>query len=253
MTEAQWLASTDPTPMLELLAQRKTTERKVRLFACACCRRAWDALPDELSRNAVRVAEWYVEKEVGADILKATAAEMLAALATRWQDLVDAEDDPAIWADIAGAKAASLVCKKAALTPRVAREVANEVQSVLAHLAARHLWGPNTDFEPVSGSEEFSARWDEEGTAQADLLRCIFGNPFVAPVQLPAGILDWAGGVVQHIAQAAYDEQVFDHLPVLADALIDAGCTDTVLLGHLRDPGPHARGCWAVDRLLGLE
>jgi hypothetical protein len=60
----------------------------------------------------------------------------------------------------------------------------------------------------------------------------------------------WNGGTMQRLAQGIYDLRVFDRLPLLADALEDAGCTDADLLGHLRGPGPHVRGCWALDLIL---
>jgi hypothetical protein len=53
------------------------------------------------------------------------------------------------------------------------------------------------------------------------------------------------------IAQAIYDDRRFSDLPILADALEDAGCRDPEILGHLRSPGPHARGCFALDVILG--
>jgi hypothetical protein len=88
---------------------------------------------------------------------------------------------------------------------------------------------------------------------KAGLLRCLVGNPFrPSPVADPAW-LAWNGGTVRKLAEAIYDERAFDRLPVLADALEDAGCSDPELLGHLRGPGPHARGCWAVDLILGKE
>src|SRR5438270_262087 len=59
------------------------------------------------------------------------------------------------------------------------------------------------------------------------------------------------GGTVVNLARGTYDGHAFERTPVLADALEDAGCTDPDLLGHLRGPGPHARGCWVVDALLG--
>jgi hypothetical protein len=55
---------------------------------------------------------------------------------------------------------------------------------------------------------------------------------------------------VSHLAQTIYDEHAFDLLPVLADALEEAGCSDAVILDHLRDGGPHARGCFALDSCL---
>jgi hypothetical protein len=90
------------------------------------------------------------------------------------------------------------------------------------------------------------------------VMRDIFGNPFrPAPAVGPAW-LAWQAGAVPRLARAAYDggrlpEGTLDpaRLAVLADALEDAGCADPELLGHLRGPGPHVRGCWAVDLILG--
>jgi hypothetical protein len=58
---------------------------------------------------------------------------------------------------------------------------------------------------------------------------------------------------VLHLATAIYEESAFDRLPILADALEEAGCTDVELLGHLRGPGPHVRGCWVVDLITGKK
>ena len=82
---------------------------------------------------------------------------------------------------------------------------------------------------------------------QCAILRCIFGNPF------RAGTCDtaWQTATVTSLAQAIYDERAFDRLPILADALEDAGCTNADILSHCRGPGPHVRGCWVVDLLLG--
>jgi hypothetical protein len=88
-----------------------------------------------------------------------------------------------------------------------------------------------------------------ESTLQADLFRDIVGNPF-RPVRVEAA---WFTDTARALARAAYDGQAWDTLPVLADALQDAGCADADLLGHLRSPGPHVRGCWALDLVLGKE
>jgi hypothetical protein len=87
---------------------------------------------------------------------------------------------------------------------------------------------------------------------QADLLRDIIGNPF-RPVALDPAWLQWNGGTVRKVAQAIYDDRAFDRLPILADALEEAGCTDRDILDHCRSGGDHVRGCWAVDLLLGKE
>jgi hypothetical protein len=86
-----------------------------------------------------------------------------------------------------------------------------------------------------------------EGQAQCDLLRDIFGNPFrPAPVD-PS----WRTPVVVAIARRAYDERDFAALPVLADALEEAGCAGADVLAHCRGGGAHVRGCWVLDLLLG--
>jgi hypothetical protein len=84
------------------------------------------------------------------------------------------------------------------------------------------------------------------------LLRDIFGNPFKQPTLDPSW-LSWNDGTLPKLAQSIYDERAFGRLPILADALEDSGCTDPDILGHCRGPGPHMRGCWVVDLLLGKE
>jgi hypothetical protein len=84
----------------------------------------------------------------------------------------------------------------------------------------------------------------------SDLIRDIFGNPFR---RAKLGPLATAPGAPGPLARVIYDERAFDRLPLLADALEDAGCTDADLLGHLRLPGPHVRGCWAVDLVVGKQ
>jgi hypothetical protein len=76
---------------------------------------------------------------------------------------------------------------------------------------------------------------------------CILGNPF-RPVAVDPS---WLTSTVVQLAQGIYDDRAFDRLPILADALQDAGCDNTDVLNHCRDAGPHARGCWVVDMLLG--
>jgi hypothetical protein len=107
--------------------------------------------------------------------------------------------------------------------------------------------------EPITteyrkATEAFGA----ECVRQADLVRCILGNPF-RPARLDPIYLDTNDGAARRVAQAIYDGHAFADLPVLADALEDAGCTDDAVLSHCRDAGPHARGCWVVDLVLGKQ
>jgi hypothetical protein len=93
------------------------------------------------------------------------------------------------------------------------------------------------------------ARSIRDGEAIA-LIYCIFGNPF-RPVAIDPMWLRWHGSIIQQLAQTIYDERCFADLPILADALEDAGCDHSEILSHCRSPGPHVRGCWVVDLLLG--
>jgi len=79
------------------------------------------------------------------------------------------------------------------------------------------------------------------------LLRCIFGNPFRPVTFSPA----WRSETTVSLANGIYEERAFDRLPILADALEEAGCDHTDVLTHCRGLGPHARGCWVVDGVLG--
>jgi hypothetical protein len=216
MTEADWDRSTEPQKMLKAVrAGGRASKRKLRLFACACCRRIWHLLPDERSRRAVEVAERYADGRVKLQELLVAEQEARAAA-------------HAIYA-VTGDNYAALAATEAAAytAPRAGCEAASFAESAL-HEKRSHEWA-----------------------AQAGLLRCIFGNPFRLPPSAASAVLAWNEGLVPRLAQAAYQERAFDHLPVLADALEDAGCADADLLGHLRGPGQHVRGCWAVDLLLG--
>jgi len=79
--------------------------------------------------------------------------------------------------------------------------------------------------------------------------RDIFSNPF-RPVTFDPR---WRTSDAVGLARAIYDDRTFDRLPILADALIDAGCDDEQVLAHCRSEGPHVRGCWVVDLVLGRE
>jgi hypothetical protein len=195
--EAEWLACNDPAVLVECAA-KKATERKRRLFACACCRHLWRLL-DRWDRELVQKAEQYADGLI--------ARKELARAATTAGN----RPDDVSW---------------------------------LAHEAAGS--GPR-----ASVVARWARRSGAEGAWLAALVRDIFGNPFRRP-QLDWAWLRWEGGTVRKLAEGAYRDQAFDRLPVLADALEEAGCADEQLLAHCRG-GPHARGCWAIDLLLGQE
>jgi hypothetical protein len=88
-----------------------------------------------------------------------------------------------------------------------------------------------------------------ERTDIVSLLRCIFGNPF-RPVAVDPS---WLTSDVVALAEGIYQDRAFDRMPILADALQDAGCEHEDVLNHCRQPGEHVRGCWVVDLLLGKK
>jgi hypothetical protein len=102
-----------------------------------------------------------------------------------------------------------------------------------------------------------AATWEAELAAatrgQAALVRDIMGNPFQRTAGLDPSWLLLDRGVVHDLAAGIYETRAFDHLPVLADALEEAGCADDALLAHCRGPAEHARGCWALDLILARD
>jgi hypothetical protein len=224
MTEEEWLACDDLKRLLEHLRDRPTA-RKLRLFACGCCRLAWHLLTHSFHRRSVEVGERYADGLASReDLCRANDAESVVFRATQPGTLY-------------GPKDAS--CAAFNIAEAVAGEQHPEAFSDYdEHLAA------------------FEVRLAETA-AQAALLKDIFGNPFHA-VAISPSWLTWNDAIVPRLAQAAYDNCILPagtldnaRPAVLADALEEAGCSDEQILGHLRSGGEHYRGCFVVDALLG--
>jgi len=228
MTEAEWLACTDPIPMLEFL-QDKASDRKLRLFALVCVRPHWHLLIDERSRNAVEVGE------LVADGLRPIDALLSANLAA-WSVLSTLPDDPGVYVSAARAAGRTVMSNRLA-----ARYTLNEIVSLHVELAQEK--GSTTD-------ETCDLYWNEIAR-YARLLHDIWGTLPFRVVELNSSIRNWNDATVSKIAQVIYDDRAFDRLSILADALEDAGCNDADILAHCRSGGEHVRGCWVVDLLLG--
>jgi hypothetical protein len=212
MNEAEWLACDDSGPILAFLRGR-ASERKLRLFACACVRAIAHLMPDKRSHHALQVAERF------ADGL-ARQQEMEAAREAR----LGAHGDYSGWATLPDATRAAV--EAPSWTARAAMLAVRVGKRTLAYNSAR--------------------------SAQAALLRDIFGPLAFRPLpRLNPAWLTWEGVTVPKLAASIHDERAFDRLPILADALEEAGCDAAELLAHMRGPRPHVRGCWAVDLLLG--
>jgi hypothetical protein len=222
--------------MLRATVRTKVSDRKLRLFAVACCRRIGHLMKDERSQIAVTVAERY------ADGL-ATNAERQAAYqnarATRrgahsvrhkW------EGDDSFYVTYWACHAAIAVIDPAPISvAQNAEQVAFEAATAVA--SAAKLTAPARP----------EARDDELAT-QRKLLRDIVGKVFVT-----SSVLDptWRSPKVVELAQQIYERRSFERMPELATALKEAGCDSRLVLNHCLLAKLHTRGCWVVDLILG--
>jgi hypothetical protein len=234
-------------------------DRKLRLFACACCRRIGHLLSDERCREAekaVKVAESFADGLTpGRDLAVAKEAAW-GVYSAHFGTLYLAEaGEAAAMAAAADIRARGMW--HGSFSERGGfGEAADAAAKAVAGYAAD---GPQTEGLPKAIVE---STWDatqaSERQYQTRLLRDIFGNPFRPSPPLPPAVLAWNDHTVPRLAQAIYAER---HLPsgtldvarlaILADALLDAGCEDEDLIRHCGSEGPHVRGCWAVDLILG--
>jgi len=234
VTEVEWLVCTDPQRMFSFL-KRQAADRKVRLFAVACCNGVLGWVPDERSRKGIEAAERQADGLASGHELQAARQEAGAAN----DSLVGTK--PTCLSEAARAAWYTLLDAESACVPAV---VLSAVRFSISEEVDGYRFSEETDAAEVRSTTR------RENVRQLRLLRDIFGNPF-RPSRIDRSWLDWNGGIVVRLAQAIYDERAFDRLPVLADALEDAGCNDEDIVSHLRGAGPHVRGCWPVDLLLG--
>jgi hypothetical protein len=248
MTEAEWLAATEPGPVLAYLdARGLLTDRKQRLHDCACVRRTWHLLVDERGRRAVETAERFADRTATRKELREAQGDAFAAANDRATPYTfrgaGLPNSFTVLSAAAGAAWAAWKFRSGA-EPRIRAAVAISLEGV-------------TDEGPAD-QQLTKARYAEEFAVQTALVRELFCNPFRPSPAIDAAWLAWQGGTVTQLAEAAYHER---HLPegalhptrlaLLADVLEDAGCTDAELLGHLRGQGMHVRGCWALDLISG--
>ena len=159
-----------------------------------------------------------------------------------------------IWAWVADPASRTAVV----VAERFADGLAGEAELEAVHAAAYHHYLNSFEdtfhayaaADPVAAHAAAVAASDVESLQRsnhlAPLLRDLVGNPW-RPVVIDSA---WRTTTTVGIALAAYQERDFERLPILADALEDAGCDDVLALGHLRGPGPHTRGCWVLDGIL---
>ncbi len=229
MTEAEWLVCAEPGPMLEFLRTR-LNDRKARLFGCGFLRLIWQQLEDkEGSRQAVGVSEAFADGV-------ATRPEL------RWARKL-AETTAEAWSD-------------PALEEPVWQAVDTASDNAWAFFERVHYETTEEFSEPdIVNPRTSKLVTEKEATRHAlyvHVLRDLIGNPF-RPVRLAPAFLQMQGKTITNLAHAIYDDRAFDRMPILGDALEEAGCQDADILGHCHHAAVHVRGCWVVDLLLGKE
>jgi hypothetical protein len=236
MTEAEWLACTDTRKMLEFL-RGKASDRKLRLFACACLRRIWVRRGEQIAPEQVVVSERYADGGASGNELKAIRSRLgarggySAAWAANNAQFAVLEDD-------------ALVAARRAVTYAIDFVYYLTLEQELPTQSGRQ--------EPAIVPRE------GERSELCGLLRDVSGNPFHHRPPLPRTILAWNDSTIPHIAGGIYEERRMpegtldnSRLAILADALLDAGCDNEELIRHCRSAEPHVRGCWAVDLING--
>lgn len=228
MTESEWLSCADPGEMYDWVGD-VLSDRKLRLFGCACVRSVWNDLPEQSLRDAIETCERFADGIATPKELRAAKAAADAAN----QGIGD------IIADHSAIAVAAL-CQPKPSFPLGAGSSAG-----IAAVAA----------EAWSGEElSWDDAWEKAKQAHSHLLRDIVGNPFRASRR---GLIRLAPDVIR-AAKAIYDERELPsgylnnkRVAALGDKLKKAGCADVDILEHCRGPGPHVRGCWVVDLALG--
>jgi hypothetical protein len=250
MTEAEWLACDDREVLQNFLRHHpwaprvRGFERRLRLYACGCCRLLWGTFPDDACRHAVVTAEAYADGQVGADALAeahAAVRDLPVPAGAGWEEVWEEVDNPFGGGRVPTGPEWSALMAAFYVTddPGERRYPAGETLGT----AAAALHGPA---EVVRAAAALGGG-AETTRIVAVIFRDIFGNPFRPVTADPA----WLTSTVVALAEGIYADRAFDRMPILADALQDAGCDSADVLDHSRGPGPHVRGCWVVDLVLG--
>lgn len=276
MTESEWLACAEPFAPFGFLnnqtvsyktrwqgwvtvRQFPVSERKRRLFATACCTRVERLMPMDEARRLLRAAGDYADGSIDATELEVARRACDAAAQSRQRGR-----SPWLKHERDALYAATLVSRTEAagrlgtlVTAARARAGAIVWERYVESLGGVLRVDPG-EFAPLESIVRtcdrsfLTAEMAAEAALQAAILRDIVGNPF-RPVRVDPAWLTWEGGLITRMARAIYDGRRFHELPIMADALEDAGCEAPEILAHCRGQGPHVRGCWLLDQLLHKE
>jgi hypothetical protein len=256
MSEAEWEDATNRDRMLAQLGPQLGPERR-RLFAAACCRRLVHLFDDPVCRQALEAAEYYSIGSLGEKRLAQAHQAAVAAARRRggpfnWHLEESRAERACDLAVVAVARAAEpgRTGPSALAWEESASALVLEAQQALgggmSPVKLRRKW------PYLSHTRERAlplVRHHAEAV-QCNLLREVVGNPFRS-VHFDPAWRKWNGHTLARMARMIFDGNRFDELPVVADMLEDAGCTDKAILAHCRRPGDHVRGCWVLGLLLG--
>jgi hypothetical protein len=267
MTESEWLTCTDPSVLLQFI-RANASERKLRLFACAYARQGHRL--DDLyegcygHRSGLTRDERVSEPEKGAPFGEwgeqiVERAEMHADSQSTTSDLELVRQllephlsDARVGAAYCGPSAYLTPEKYELLWATAAPEGSTAAELAIASVS--HYFVGYADSGPLrqlNPTIRDPAR-RETLALQAELFRELFGNPF-RPVAIDPAWRQANDGTVVQLAQAIYEDRSFEAMPILADALLDAGCQDGAILEHCHAPREHVKGCWVVDLILSKD
>lgn len=243
MTEAEWLTTTNYLAMLIYLRGEVVQAEQIRQWLnCEAGRLAWGEAEKVSGRKLGLVAiemchTWYGLPLDGVSRRFLKAYEEWANHEITWDEVRMKMPNTPLGVGMLGDYLAFDVSEY------VAKDSVAELWKN-ATKEERFVWGCGGPPDPL---------WQRTHNTIVDgyapLLREIIGNPF-RPISLDAS---WLMPNVVALAKAIYNDRAFDRMPTLADALHDAGCDSAEILAHLRGPGPHVRGCWSLDLILGKE
>ncbi len=240
LTEHEWLTTSDPTRLLYFLVAGTASNRKLRLFACACCRQIWHLMPDSTCRRAVEIVEQHPNSFV--DMTEQIEAE----LSHLWGHTYWTEDDDSPRAVAMGACAAASG-PLGSDAPRDCPEQWWHGWDKKCRIPAS-IWVTVREVAAVGARNREAVQIATE-SAQCNLLREIFGNPFQQVTLSP----HCRTAEVLAIAEIVYTQRDFARLPELASELRKNGCDSKELLDHLRSDQNHVLGCWALDAVLDRD
>ena len=234
MTEWEWCQCADPIRLLAYL-NRPQGDRKLLLYAVACCREHQHHLRHAVSRDAIEWAARFADGDVDRDE-ESHRLEWASEGAAYECETSLAREHVADWVE-SGARESGASLRH--LHGRIAARRHSATHA--AYFANALLSLDTTDpFDPTLSRHE--------RLLSVEPLRDIFGNPFRPVACDPA----WRTDTAVSLATQMYETREFGAMPILADALQDAGCDNPDILNHCRDTSlPHVRGCWVIDLLTG--